>query len=219
MKLILPLPALVLPVLVLGACATDTIIAAPVPAAFETDAMTGAGDRADDPAIWVHPTDPAKSLILATNKDEGVYVYGIDGKEKQKLPVGLSNNVDLRGNLASASNDGVNALSFFRIDPATQNVTHAGDTKLERIEPYGICAGMIDGKYRVAVSFKDGNLDIWTVNDSGAGPVTLGEVRTVKLATQIEGWCSMTRTAASSSPRKITACGRSTLPRTPPPSP
>jgi len=171
----------------LAACATDTIIAAPVPAAYETDAMAGDGDRADDPAIWVHPTDPARSLILATNKDEGVYVYGLDGKERQKLPVGLSNNVDVRGNLAVASNDGVNALSFFRIDPATQNVTHAGNTKLVRIEPYGVCAGMIDGKYRAAVSFKDGNLDIWTVNDSGAGPVTLGEVRTAKLATQIEG--------------------------------
>src|SRR6185295_5770431 len=130
--------------LLFGACATDGIIATPVPAAFETDPMAGDGDRADDPAIWVHPMDPAKSLILATNKDEGVYVYGIDGRERQKLPVGLSNNVDLRGNLAVASNDGVNALSFFRIDPATQTVTHAGDAKLGRVEPYGVCAGMID---------------------------------------------------------------------------
>jgi 3-phytase len=180
---ILPLAAL----LALGACATDSIVAAPVHASFETDPMTGEGDRADDPAIWVHPNDPAKSLILATNKDEGVYVYGIDGKEKQKLLVGLSNNVDVRGNLAVASNDGVNALSFFRIDPATQTVTHAGDSKLERIEPYGVCAGMVGGKYKAAVSFKDGTLDIWTATDTGTGPVALSELRTIKLATQLEG--------------------------------
>ena len=51
-------------------------------------------------------------------------------RRSSSLPVGLSNNIDLRGNLAVASNDGVNALSWFRIDPATAMVTHAGDTKL-----------------------------------------------------------------------------------------
>lgn len=180
---LLPIAALAL----LGACATDGIIATPVQASYETDPMTGEGDRADDPAVWVHPTDPAKSLILATNKDEGVYVYGLDGKERQKILVGLSNNVDVRGNLAVASNDGVNALSFFRIDPATQNVTHAGDVKLARLEPYGVCAGAPDGKYQAAVTFKDGTIDIWPVNDTGSGPVILGTARAIKLKTQLEG--------------------------------
>lgn len=170
-----------------GACATDSIVASPVPAFRETAPMSGAGDRADDPAVWVNPTDPARSLILGTNKDEGVYVYNLDGAELQKIPVGLSNNVDVRGNLAVASNDGVNALSWFRIDPATLNVTHAGDTKLERIEPYGVCAGMVDGKYHAAVTFKTGEIDLWAVTDTGAGPVTLAPVRTIKLATQLEG--------------------------------
>ena len=171
----------------LSACATDNVIATPVPASLETAPMSGAGDRADDPAVWYNAADPARSLILATNKDEGVYVYGLDGAERQKLPVGLSNNVDVRGNLAVASNDGVNALSWFRIDPATLNVTHAGDTRLERIEPYGVCAGVIGGQYKAAVTFKDGNIDIWTVADTGSGPVSIGSVRTIKLATQLEG--------------------------------
>ena len=26
------------------------------------------GDAADDPAIWIHPTDPEKSLLLGTDK-------------------------------------------------------------------------------------------------------------------------------------------------------
>ncbi|MDP3739751.1 MAG: phytase [Hyphomonadaceae bacterium] len=173
--------------LVVGACASDTIVASPVPALRETAPMSGAGDRADDPAVWVNPNDPARSLILATNKDEGVYVYTLDGVELQKMPAGLSNNVDVRGNLAVASNDGVNALSWFRIDPATLNVTHAGDTKLERIEPYGVCAGLVGGQYQAAVTFKDGNIDFWAVTDTGAGPVTIAPVHTVKLATQLEG--------------------------------
>jgi len=67
--------------LLAGACATDNITAVSVPAVFETAGMTGAGDRADDPAVWVHPTDAGKSLILGTNKDEGLHVYNLKGEE------------------------------------------------------------------------------------------------------------------------------------------
>jgi 3-phytase len=173
--------------LALGACATDAIVAAPVPASRETAAMTGAGDRADDPAVWVNPLDPARSLILATNKDEGLYVYGLDGAERQRLAVGLSNNVDLRGNLAVVSNDGINALSWFRIDPATLAVTHAGDTKIEKVEPYGVCAGVVGGVYQAAVTFKDGTVEIFAAEDSGSGPIAIRMVRSVKLGSQVEG--------------------------------
>ena len=36
----------------------------------------------DDPAIWVNPDDPSKSLIIGTDKDEdgGLYVFNLDGK-------------------------------------------------------------------------------------------------------------------------------------------
>ena len=41
-------------------------------------------DDPDDPAIWVHPTDPARSLIIGTNKVKAptgaVVVFGLDGK-------------------------------------------------------------------------------------------------------------------------------------------
>ncbi|MDP3492529.1 MAG: phytase [Hyphomonadaceae bacterium] len=173
--------------LLAGACATDNVVAFTVPAFSETASMTGLGDAADDPAIWVHPSHPSRSLILGTNKDVGVYVYGLDGSEKQRLPVGLSNNVDLRGNIAVASNDGVNALSWFRIDPSTATVSHAGDTKLARIEPYGVCVGAPGGVLQAAVTFKDGYIDIWTVGDGGTGPVTITNVKTFKLASQLEG--------------------------------
>lgn len=35
----------------------------PVTAQTETAPVPESGDAADDPAIWVHPTDPARSLI------------------------------------------------------------------------------------------------------------------------------------------------------------
>lgn len=52
----------------------------------------------DDPAIWVHPTDPSKSLIIGTDKntDGSLYVFDLEGKIVQRVP-GLKrpNNVDI----------------------------------------------------------------------------------------------------------------------------
>lgn len=53
----------------------------------------------DDPAIWRHPIDPAKSLILGTDKMErtgGLYVFGLDGAIRHAVtPLDRPNNVDI----------------------------------------------------------------------------------------------------------------------------
>jgi 3-phytase len=55
---------------------------------------------ADDPAIWIHPGDPGRSLIIGTNKtaapDGALVVFGLDGAIRQTID-GLDrpNNVDL----------------------------------------------------------------------------------------------------------------------------
>ena len=57
-------------------------------------------DDPDDPAIWVHPTDPARSLIVGTNKvatpKGALVVFDLDGKIRQTV-AGLDrpNNVDV----------------------------------------------------------------------------------------------------------------------------
>jgi myo-inositol-hexaphosphate 3-phosphohydrolase len=55
---------------------------------------------ADDPAIYVHPTDAAKSLVIGTLKDGGLSVYDLNGKVTQTISPGEPgdvryNNVDL----------------------------------------------------------------------------------------------------------------------------
>ncbi len=52
----------------------------------------------DDPAIWIHPDDPASSLIVGTDKDKegALYLFNLQGKvvaRSQKLR--RPNNVDL----------------------------------------------------------------------------------------------------------------------------
>jgi 3-phytase len=52
----------------------------------------------DDPAIWVHPTDPAQSLIVGTDKDSlgGLFVFNLDGKIVNKVAgIRRPNNVDI----------------------------------------------------------------------------------------------------------------------------
>ena len=160
-----------------------------VPAAAETAAMTGTGDRADDPAIWVHPVSAELSLILGTNKAEGLYVYTLDGAEIQRIPVGPVNNVDIRGTLAVASNDGINALSWFRIEHSAETavVKHLGETSIERIEPYGICLGRPGGRTVAAVTYKDGAVELWEVTERATGLPDARLDRTVLLDSQLEG--------------------------------
>jgi len=59
----------------------------------------------DDPAIWIHPTHPEKSLILGTDKDEkgGLYVFDLKGRiieEKVVRNIRRPNNVDVEYGLA-----------------------------------------------------------------------------------------------------------------------
>ncbi|SEO34085.1 3-phytase [Pseudomonas sp. NFACC39-1] len=119
-----------------------------VAAIAQSEPVARQGDAADDPAIWVHPTTPALSRVLGTNKKQGLLAYDLQGKLLQELAVGRLNNVDVRGNfrlgtqtvdLAVASNRDRNSLSLFRIDRASGELSEAGEIATPLKEIYGIC--------------------------------------------------------------------------------
>jgi 3-phytase len=73
----------------------DTL--APIAPIFVTDTVLY---DTDDPAVWIHPTDPAQSLIIGTDKDDdgGLYVFDLKGKmipEKTVRGLLRPNNVDV----------------------------------------------------------------------------------------------------------------------------
>ena len=83
----------------LGCASADLPPAAPDPAAVRPLRATAPvpGDS-DDPAIWFHPTDPAQSLLLGTDKGGGLYMFDLQGRMLEDRKVtGLSrpNNVDI----------------------------------------------------------------------------------------------------------------------------
>lgn len=78
----------------IGVVPTPTIVNASV----ETAPVTLAGDAADDPAIWVHPTNPSQSLVLANDKKGSLETYNLDGSKQQRVTTGRKfwGNVDVR---------------------------------------------------------------------------------------------------------------------------
>ena len=81
------------------AALTLVALAAQLPAVDHVRATASVSNDPDDPAIWVHPSDPAKSLIFGTDKvptTGGLYVFTLDGRVKQTFaPLDRPNNVDV----------------------------------------------------------------------------------------------------------------------------
>lgn len=152
-------------------------------------------DAADDPAIWRDPADPARSLIVGTDKKAGLHVYDLTGgADRFFLDAGAVNNVDLRdlragGVVVAASdrNDLLNAkVALFRLDPARATLTALGTVAAGRGEAYGLCLYRTGGGLHAFVVLKDGTINQIALDLSGAVPA--GRiVRTMKLATQSEG--------------------------------
>src|SRR5829696_3985566 len=68
-----------------------------VVATVETTPVSHSGDAADDAAIWVNPSDPARSTIIGTDKLGGIAVYDRAGTQLQYRDENATyNNVDLR---------------------------------------------------------------------------------------------------------------------------
>ena len=106
-----------------------------VTADVETTPVTHTGDSADDPAIWVHPTDPGRSLVIGNDKQGALEVYGLDGTRLQRITTATSfwGNVDVRQDVVvrgqtrdvvAAYNGGIRT---YEVDPVTQALVPVGD--------------------------------------------------------------------------------------------
>ncbi len=164
-----------------------------VVAAAETDPVPSLDDAADDPAIWVHPSDPAKSLILGTDKKHGLMVYSMAGKQVQALPQGRLNNVDLRYgfggvDVAAATNRTNRTIDFFTIS-ADGVVTVAGSVDAQMPEPYGVCLyrSAKSGEMYVIACDKSGHVRQWRMSAPVNGVISASPVREFHVGTQSEG--------------------------------
>jgi 3-phytase len=163
---------------------------------------TANDDAADDPAVWRNSSRPAASLIVATDKKAGLYVYALDGTVRSFTAAGRLNNVDLidmgrRGVIVVASdrNDTAAALlQLYRLDTRTGALVRLGTVSGGAGEAYGVCLLRTGGELHAFSVLKHGAIHQVRVDLSGTGlQGTL--VRTMKLASQTEGCVADARTA------------------------
>ncbi len=114
----------------------------------QTEVMARFGDAADDPAIWVNKKHPQKSLVIGTNKQQGLFVYDLQGREVQHFKTGKLNNVDVRYgvqlgkkvvDIAVATNRDDNSLAIYTIDPKNGKLGFSGSVATDLEEIYGFC--------------------------------------------------------------------------------
>jgi 3-phytase len=165
-----------------------------VPPRLQTGTVDRAGDAADDPALWVHPRRPGRSLILGTDKQSGLLVFDLDGRRLQHLAAGRLNNVDVRQDargdgIAVATNRTDRSLSVFRIAAGRTPVRElGGETPLDGLgDPYGVCLHEgADGGLRVFVNDTDGRVERHRLHLDGDRARLVREAR-LQLASQPEG--------------------------------
>lgn len=160
-------------------------------------------------AIWIHPTDPSKSVIIATQKKSGLYVYDLSGKPLQFLPDGRMNNVDLRNGfklggksvtLVTASDRTHRSIAIYTLDPETRQLTSVANgvqaTGLD--DPYGLCMyrSAKSAKTYVFINQPDGKMRQWELRGTAAGKVQTKLVRDFAFATQAEGCVADDETGA-----------------------
>jgi 3-phytase len=153
----------------------------------------------DDPAIWINPEDPAKSLILGTDKGGAVVVFDLDGviiPEKTVTGLQRMNNIDVEVgfslggetiDIAVATERPASALRVFRLPEMTAidngGIAVFGGESGDASLPMGIALYKrpSDGAIFAVVSRKTGpsGAYLWQyrLDDDGSGAVVATKVR------------------------------------------
>jgi len=94
----------------------------------ETDPVPSARDAADDPLIWIHPSDPSLSTVIGNDRKGYFEVYDLNGQRIQSIPIATS-NTDIRYNfplggeqvaLVAGFKFDDNGLVAWKVNPTTR---------------------------------------------------------------------------------------------------
>jgi 3-phytase len=137
-----------------------------VTATAETAPVANRGDAADDPVVLV---DGDQAWIAGTDKQFGLRVYELSGREVLALDVGRLNNVDAVPQgpgtyLMAASNRTTLSIDLFSVELGDDiDVLPAYSIPLDFEDPYGICMSSSNDSISVFVGDKTGRVQWWDV--------------------------------------------------------
>ncbi|KXX70333.1 phytase [Flammeovirga sp. SJP92] len=154
-------------------------------------------DAADDPAIWYNAVSPEQSIIIGTDKKQGLYTYNLKGEQLDFIAVGKVNNVDVRQQsvvsgdtltIIAASNRTHHNVSIFTMDSLGKLEAIKLPQEILLDDSYGFCMyqDTASAPYFIMNS-KDGTIKQFelTLKEDKSGELSL--VRDFKVPSQPEG--------------------------------
>jgi 3-phytase len=167
-----------------------------VPACTESAPIYPKGD-ADDAAIWFNSASPAESLVISTDKLAGLHVYDLRGGEVQFVPLGTTNNVDLRldfpfadgpAPIIAVTNMMDRTLTLLRFDERAKRIDPDPILKLPAfLKGPGACLYRDkEGLTYVAATGDGGKLRQWRLDLSKEGEIRATLIRSMKFSSSAE---------------------------------
>ncbi|MEL6363251.1 MAG: phytase [Pseudomonadota bacterium] len=161
----------------------------------ETQPVPSDDDAADDPAIWVNLKNRGASRIIGTDKQNGLYVYALNGVQVQSLPMGRINNVDLRqwltvggwtGDLVAASNRSRETVELLQVEEDGR-LKELGPFAVGESLPYGVCMGRFRTAVLVFVTHETGAVRMFRIAEIGPAGANVQFLGRLKFKTKTEG--------------------------------
>ncbi len=132
----------------------------------ETEPVSHSGDAMDDPAIWVHPTSPAQSLVIGNDKKGALETYNLDGSRQQRITDSATfwGNVDVRQGVSinGVTRDVVAVahrdIQFYGVNATTRQLSSITD---------GVSVGALGEGLCLYESQQSGTLYVFTITRPG----------------------------------------------------
>ncbi|CAM1359023.1 3-phytase [Tenacibaculum soleae] len=192
--------------IILGSCKVKKILhntphlkpVVAITANAETTPVTSFDDAADDPCIWVNPNNVMQSIIIGTNKKEGLETYNLDGKRLATYKIGRINNVDIRNgfilngktvSVVTGSNRTYNTLSILIVKENGELQDIAARTiksTLKEVYGLGMYKSTKTNTFYVFIVGKRGGVEQWELFEKN-GKIDAKIVRNIILGGQGEG--------------------------------
>jgi 3-phytase len=153
----------------------------------------------DDMCYWVHPSDPALSTVIVTDKFAGkILVYDLDGRLLQELPSPSPRNVDTRYSvpfhrtcidLVALTDRTEDIIRVYRVDPATRALVRIDDGKIHTQDNYGFTLyQQADGQLLGITGDRDtGLMRQFALFENGLGQMSGTETAWTFHETRVEG--------------------------------
>ena len=158
---------------------SETAAAASVAVAPFAETDPSAQDDANDVAIWVHPTDPSRSLVLGSAGTAGLELFGLDGRKRGSFDGAQLDHVDVLYGFDSGAGPGALVVGYdrtsggllaFTIDPQSSRVALVSRRPLvPQGEVTGLCSyrSTETGKHYVFAATDAGDVQQWELFAAG----------------------------------------------------